>query len=192
MTVADDVILQVAFNSAEVKAQRLIGYENRLLLEEDFLEYLQDAGELGAGVSATALFELIPADESESIPTPIVGSVPEILGFGGAPEAGSAASGSISSGVAEVRVRYKRSGEDALEQRQVRVLLDDRRNTPTMKFRFASNIGQFAMSLRGSQYIGDYDSADLIAGLKSALPLDKEGAVSEAIEFATAAHAFTK
>lgn len=67
-TIAKDVKLQVEFNPAHVKAYRLIGYENRMLRTEDFKDDTKDAGELGAGHSVTAIYEIIPAGSKESIP----------------------------------------------------------------------------------------------------------------------------
>ncbi len=67
-TIAKDVKLQVEFNPVHVKAYRLIGYENRLLRDEDFKDDTKDAGELGAGHSVTALYEIIPASSIEDIP----------------------------------------------------------------------------------------------------------------------------
>jgi len=64
-TIAKDVKVQVEFNPAEVKAYRLIGYENRLLAAEDFNDDHKDAGELGAGHSVTALYEVVPAGASD-------------------------------------------------------------------------------------------------------------------------------
>lgn len=62
-TVAKDVKVQVAFNPELVKAYRLIGYENRVLANEDFEDDNEDAGEIGAGQNITALYEIIPAPE---------------------------------------------------------------------------------------------------------------------------------
>lgn len=67
-TIAKDVKLQVEFNPAHVKAYRLVGYENRLLRDEDFVDDTKDAGELGAGHTVTAIYEIIPADSKESFP----------------------------------------------------------------------------------------------------------------------------
>lgn len=67
-TIAKDVKLQIEFNPAHVKAYRLIGYENRLLRDEDFRDDTKDAGELGAGHSVTAIYEIIPANSKEEIP----------------------------------------------------------------------------------------------------------------------------
>jgi Ca-activated chloride channel family protein len=67
-TIAKDVKLQVEFNPAHVKAYRLVGYENRLLRTEDFKDDTKDAGELGAGHTVTAIYEIIPMNSKESIP----------------------------------------------------------------------------------------------------------------------------
>jgi Ca-activated chloride channel homolog len=67
-TIAKDVKIQVEFNPAHVKAYRLIGYENRLLNAEDFKDDTKDAGELGAGASVTAIYEIIPMNSKEEIP----------------------------------------------------------------------------------------------------------------------------
>ena len=61
MTIAKDVKIQVEFNPAAVAAYRLIGYENRILKNEDFNDDKKDAGEIGAGHSVTALYEIVPA-----------------------------------------------------------------------------------------------------------------------------------
>ena len=66
-TIAKDVKLQIEFNPAKVKSYRLIGYENRLLAAEDFNDDTKDAGELGAGHSVTALYEIVPADSNEPV-----------------------------------------------------------------------------------------------------------------------------
>ena len=68
LTVAKDVKIQVEFNPAQVKAYRLIGYENRRLRDEEFNDDQKDAGDLGAGHSVTALYEVILAGSEEPIP----------------------------------------------------------------------------------------------------------------------------
>ena len=68
LTVANDVKLQVEFNPARVKGYRLIGYENRRLRNEEFNDDTRDAGDLGAGHSVMALYEIIPADSDEPVP----------------------------------------------------------------------------------------------------------------------------
>ncbi len=70
-TVAKDVKVQVEFNSENVEAYRLIGYENRLLSEEDFEDDTEDAGEIGSGQNITALYEIIPTNNPnyDNVPT---------------------------------------------------------------------------------------------------------------------------
>jgi Ca-activated chloride channel family protein len=68
LTIAKDVKIQVEFNPAEVGAYRLIGYENRLLRREDFNDDTKDAGEIGAGHSVTALYELVPRGAAMRLP----------------------------------------------------------------------------------------------------------------------------
>lgn len=68
LTIAKDVKLQLEFNPAHVKGYRLIGYENRLLSDEDFNNDVKDAGDLGAGHSVTAIYEIIPAGSNEAVP----------------------------------------------------------------------------------------------------------------------------
>jgi Ca-activated chloride channel family protein len=70
-TVAKDVKLQIEFNPAQVVAYRLIGYENRLMAARDFNDDTKDGGELGAGHTVTALYELIPADVDDSPAQPL-------------------------------------------------------------------------------------------------------------------------
>ena len=70
VTIAKDVKIQVEFNPAQVSAYRLLGYENRMLRAEDFNDDTKDAGEIGAGHTVTALYELVPA--GQEIPTPAV------------------------------------------------------------------------------------------------------------------------
>ena len=67
-TIAKDVKLQLEFNPAKVKAYRLVGYENRLLKKEDFADDTKDAGEMGAGHTVTALYEIIPYGSDEVFP----------------------------------------------------------------------------------------------------------------------------
>ena len=67
ITIAKDVKIQIEFNPANVAAYRLIGYENRILAKEDFNDDTKDAGEIGAGHTVTALYEVIPA--GQPVPT---------------------------------------------------------------------------------------------------------------------------
>jgi Ca-activated chloride channel family protein len=68
VTIAKDVKIQVEFNPARIGAYRLIGYENRMLRAEDFRDDTKDAGEIGAGHTVTALYELVPAGKEGDLP----------------------------------------------------------------------------------------------------------------------------
>jgi len=187
MTVAADVKWRVSFNPEFIKGYRLLGYERLLLSEEEFFSEWTNAGELGAGLTTTALFELIPADSEEMLPTAAEGTIPDLPGMGGASGLGGAGglSGSTESpdGLIDVMVHYRRS--DEWQQRQlVRHLEpDDAQELPSVKFMFAAGMAEFAMRLRGSQYMPDYDPNLLVQQLELALPLDEQGAVEEAVFF---------
>ncbi len=68
-TIAKDVKIQIEFNPRYVKSYRLVGYENRKLENQDFNDDKKDAGDLGAGHTVTALYEIVPADSKEEIPS---------------------------------------------------------------------------------------------------------------------------
>ena len=67
VTVAKDVKLQVEFNPAKVAGYRLIGYENRVLRNEDFRNDAKDAGDMGSGHTCTALYEIVPVGEKVDV-----------------------------------------------------------------------------------------------------------------------------
>jgi Ca-activated chloride channel family protein len=144
MTVAKDVKIQVEFNPREVSAYRLIGYENRVLRSEDFNDDKKDAGDMGAGHSVTAFFEVIP-----------VGADVELAGVDRLryqtprQSSGSAASGEM----LNVKVRYKEpDGERSL---RIEHPVSDRGSAfeaASADFRFAAAVASFGMILRDSPY----------------------------------------
>jgi Ca-activated chloride channel family protein len=150
VTVAKDVKIQVDFNPAKVEAYRLLGYENRLLRPEDFNNDLKDAGEMGAGHTVTALFEIVP--RGGAVPGPSVDpSVFQAPATRSAPQAGS-----NSSDLLVLRLRYKLP--DAAESTRMDVPLPDRdvpfaRADPDV--RFAAAVAAFGMILKDSPYKGD-------------------------------------
>jgi len=146
-TIAKDVKLQVEFNPAKVKAYRLIGYENRMLKKEDFADDRKDAGELGAGHTVTALYEIIPYGSEEEIPSqkglkyqqtridPKAFKSKEIL---------------------TVNLRYK--APDANKSRLIRHPLVDRAvslDRASADFKFSAAVASFGMLLRESEFKGD-------------------------------------
>lgn len=170
LTVANDVKLQVEFNPLQVKGYRLIGYENRRLRDEEFNDDARDAGDLGAGHSVTALYEIIPADSDEPVP-----GVDPLRYQQIAPRSGV--------GVGEVltvKVRYKRPGES--ESRLLARTLTrpvPGGEGPSEAFRFASAVAEFGLALRDSPYKGgaSYDRAYDRA--HEALGTDEDGSRGE-------------
>ena len=151
LTVAKDVKLQVEFNPAQIKAYRLIGYENRRLRDEEFNDDEKAAGDLGAGHSVTALYEVIPAvsDEPLSDVAPINYQRTTVR-----PDA------SGSNEVLTVKLRYK-PPEGSESRLLTRVLAKPGGDAvPTQAFRFAPAGAEFGLLLRDSTYKGaaDYDS----------------------------------
>jgi Ca-activated chloride channel homolog len=187
MTVAADVKWRVSFNPEFIKGYRLLGYEGLLLSEEEFFSEWTNAGELGAGLTTTALFELIPADSEEALPPAAEGTIPDASGMGGGGGFGGAGGlpGSTESpdGLIDVTVHYRRS--DEWKQRQLIRHLEpeDAQELPSVKFMFAAGMAEFAMRLRGSQYMPAYDPNLLVDQLELALPLDEDGAVAQAVFF---------
>jgi Ca-activated chloride channel family protein len=144
VTVAKDVKIQVEFNPAKVAAYRLIGYENRMLAREDFKDDTKDAGEIGAGHTVTALYELIPP--GGDVPGPDV----DPLKY---QEEVRPASASKSSELMNVKLRFKRPDADV--SREAVFPVNDRNATSlTSNLGFASAVTQFAMLLRKSEFKG--------------------------------------
>ena len=114
-TIAKDVKIQVEFNPREVAAYRLIGYENRLLNHEDFNDDKKDAGEIGAGHSVTALYEIVPVGEKVD-----AADVDPLKYQRETRESGAAGSGELLT----VKVRYKEPDGDASQ------LLEPRAHEP--------------------------------------------------------------
>ncbi|HVE72518.1 MAG TPA: VWA domain-containing protein [Thermoanaerobaculia bacterium] len=140
LTVAKDVKIQVEFNPATVGAYRLIGYENRLLRAEDFNNDEKDAGEIGAGHSVTALYEIVPPGED------VQNGTVDPLKY----QTRSAAS---SGDVATVKLRYKAPDGDT-SKLMTRIVTDTL--TPASdNFRLASSVAQLGMLLRESPHKGE-------------------------------------
>ncbi len=147
-TIAKDVKIQVEFNPAEVKAYRLIGYENRMLANEDFEDDKKDAGELGAGHTVTAIYEIIPANSDEEIPQ--TGE----LKYQQTGLTKYASTGEIMT----LKLRYKPIQSDKS------ILIEQiiyKKNVLTLSktsdaFRFSASVAAFGMLLRGSKFIENY------------------------------------
>lgn len=166
-TIAKDVKLQVEFNPAKVKAYRLIGYENRLLKNEDFNNDKKDAGDLGSGHTVTALYEIIPVGvESEFFTIdPLKYQTTKID-----------PSAAKSKELMTVKFRYKHP-ESETSKLIVHPLVDNQvaLNQTMDNFRWSASVAAFGMLLRESEYVKNYTYSDVAALAESARGEDKEG-----------------
>ena len=146
-TIAKDVKIQVEFNPARVAGYRLIGYENRLLAKEDFNDDKKDAGEIGAGHTVTALYEIIPVGQVV-LGSPSVDS----LKYQRPEQDSSATSGELLT----VKLRYKAPDGDKSKLIEIPLTADaiPAFDAASEDFRFASAVAAFGMKLRGSPDAG--------------------------------------
>lgn len=168
LTIAKDVKIQVEFNPAKVQAYRLIGYENRLLRSEDFNDDTKDAGELGAGHSVTALYEILPTGATPDIELP---EVDELRYQQNLPEV-TTNSGDLMT----VKLRYKLPTGD-VSQLIEQPLLDQEISVESTSenFRFAASVATFGMLLRDSQYKGSANPELVLQLANGAKGEDEEG-----------------
>jgi Ca-activated chloride channel family protein len=154
-TVAKDVKLQIEFNPTTVQAYRLIGYENRLLQNEDFANDKKDAGEMGAGHSVTALYEIIPVGAKLDVE---LGKVAP-LRYQGA--AATPRTPGTTGELLFVNVRYKLPADSTSRLMQHAAI-----NTtaePSADLRFAMAVAGYGMLLRDSEYRGKLGWDDVLA-----------------------------
>ncbi len=171
--IAKDVKLQIEFNPVKVKAYRLIGYENRRLANEDFADDKKDAGELGAGHSVTALYEIIGADSQEKVPTagPLKYQMTTLK-----PQA------IAGNEVMTVKLRYKhpKGKKSKLLAKTLPDMAGELKHTSN-NFRFAAAVAQFGMLLRNSQHKGKSTFKDVLHLAKNAQGTDPFGYRTEFI-----------
>lgn len=183
--VAKDVKIQIEFNPAAVSEYRLIGYENRLLSREDFNDDSKDAGEMGAGQTVTAFYELIPRPASASAagPKAASGYLPpppsEPLEF---QRPVLVPSGDLLA----FRLRYKLPGDGREESRLISTRLDKESiygnlDAADDDFRFACAVIEFGMLLRGSPYRGSASWTTAMERARAAKGQDREGYRAEFI-----------
>ena len=161
-TIADDMKIQVVFNTALSKGYRLIGYDNRILENDEFDDDTVDAGDLGAGQSITAFYELIPVSSSENLDE-IDDDQYEFIDY------------SDVTSLATVRVRYKEIGEDESKLVENIVLESSITDTPSTNFLFASSVIEVTNILIDSQYKGDSELISALDRLENNLGVDFRG-----------------
>lgn len=187
MTIAKDVKIQVEFNPAQVGAYRLIGYEKRLLAKEDFNNDKKDAGEIGAGHTVTALYEVVPAGKEmppiamvdklkyatlAPQPNPKVAPVDEIL---------------------TLKLRYKEPESDT--SKLVEIPITDTGTTwekSSPDFRFAAAVAGYGMLLRDSPHHGQITWESVAEWAHEGLGADKSGYREEFLNLVKRAKTLTR
>jgi Ca-activated chloride channel family protein len=178
-TVAKDVKIQVEFNPARVQGYRLLGYEDRLLRDEDFKDDKKDAGDMGSGHSVTALYEVVPAGVTSDVAL----ETPDSLRYQKNPRPEEVEGGPE---LAFVKVRYKAPDGNTSEL-ITHPVVAGRAESPSVDFRFQSAVIEFGLLLRKSQYKGDATLSEVIATARGALGSDPDGYRSEFVRLAQAA-----
>lgn len=178
--VAKDVKLQVEFNPAFVNAYRLVGYETRLLNDEDFNDDTIDAGELGAGHTVTALYEIVPV----GIDMP-VGKVDK-LKYQQSKNDVSMPKFTDSKELLTVKLRYKKPDEDVSKKLEVPVLANVLNRNPSKNLKFAAAVAMFGQLLRDSDFKGDATYQKVITLAREGLDNDPNGYRREFIRLAEA------
>ncbi len=175
--VAKDVKLQVEFNPGKVQAYRLIGYESRLLNKEDFNDDTKDAGEMGAGHTVTALYEIVPV----GVKSNIVGSVDDLKYQKQPEQKGFQLTGSRE--LLTVKMRYKQPDGNTSKKLEVPVTESLLKSTSD-DFKFSAAVAMFGQLLRDSQFKGDATYDKVIALAEKGVGEDKEGYRREFIRLA--------
>jgi Ca-activated chloride channel family protein len=162
ITIAKDVKIQIEFNPAHASAYRLIGYENRLLAKEDFNDDKKDAGEIGAGHTVTALYEVIPPGKSTSTASvdplkyqPKKAPIEVASTDSGVPQ-GTKPEAAHSDELLTLKLRYKQPDGDTSQLIEVPVKDQGRKFTEASSdFAWAAAVASFGMLLRDSEYKGN-------------------------------------
>ena len=178
-TLASDVKIQVEFNPAVVAEYRLLGYENRLLAREDFDNDRVDAGEIGAGHSVTALYEIA------------------LIGSGGEASAplryapANAVADARSDEIALLRLRYKRPGEDSSQLIEQPIARSSLQAQPSANLGFAAAVAGYGELLRGGEHAGamGWDRVEQLA--VAARGEDRDGLRGEFLQLVGLARSLT-
>jgi len=182
LTIAKDVKIQIEFNPAQVQEYRLLGYVNRRLNNEDFANDRVDAGEIGAGHTVTALYEIALAGENGAWHSE-------------SRYQNKAASSELGNEVAIVRLRYKapNGNKSQLTEKVVSIdsLIDNIDNTSD-NFRFSAAVAGFGQLLRNDKYVVDFDFADSATLAATAKGQDRFGYRSELVQLIDLANSLTR
>ncbi len=169
LTIAKDVKIQIEFNPAVVAEYRLIGYENRMLAREDFNNDAVDAGEIGAGHTVTALYEL----------TPVGSKATRLPPLRYATDAKAKAAGNE---IAFLKLRYKQPDADQSELLEQVVVRPREIEAGSSQLQFAASVAAFGEALRGGKYLDGYDYAAIAALAQANLGPNPYGMNAEFVE----------
>lgn len=165
--VAKDVKVLVDFNPNIVKSYRLIGYENRMLANEDFDNDKKDAGDMGSGHTVTAIYELVTASSKKQIQNTSTKS-----------EYTKSTSTGDTENYLTVKFRYKNPQDTVSQLVEKKVNKSTFTEKPSSDFILASSVASFGMLLRGSKYAGDATYDSVLEHLKD-IPSDPNGYVND-------------
>lgn len=187
-TVAKDVKLQIEFNPTKVQAYRLVGYETRLLNKEDFNDDTKDAGEMGAGHTVTAFYEVI----SIGVKSNLIGNVDPLKYQ---KETNISTQKIFTSDkypdLLTVKLRYKQPNSDQSQKIEV-PLIDDKGDNVSDDFRFASAVAMFGQIIKDSQYKGEGSYNKAIALAQKGYGEDKQGYRREFVRLMQTAQGLAK
>jgi secreted protein with Ig-like and vWFA domain len=184
VTIAKDVKIQVEFNPRQVAGYRLIGYENRMLRTEDFNDDTKDAGEIGAGHTVTALYEVVPA--GKPIATPPVDGLKYQQQASAQSSDNVHADGEASDASGEMltlKMRYKQPEGDT--SRKLEWAVTDHGKVfaaAASDFQFAAAVAGFGLVLRDSQHKGNLTLAAVLELAQSAQGEDEHGYRAEFLD----------
>jgi len=177
ITVAKDVKLQLEFNSSTVGAYRLIGYENRVLAAKDFDDDSKDAGEIGAGHTVTALYEIVPkaAWLTQAGLDPEKFDIVEKLSENG--ESKVAADGRLFT----VKLRHKLPDAETSERSVDYAAMNSEAqlSDSNVDFRFAAAVASFGMQIRDSKFRGSWTLQNVLSIADASLSTDRNGERTE-------------
>jgi len=153
LTIAKDVKIQIEFNPARVSEYRLIGYENRMLNEEDFTNDKVDAGEIGAGHRVTALYEIsLTGSNGQRLPS---------RRYQSGAETNESTEVAFNSELAHLRIRYKLPNENVSKLIESPVMESGINARGSDSFKFAASVAAFGQKLRGGTYLEDFSYDDI-------------------------------
>lgn len=180
VTIAKDVKIQIEFNPAQVSSYRLIGYEKRMFAAEDFNNDRKDAGEIGAGHTVTALYEIVPAGMESGIARLPVDEL-KYQKRPARPSAPATLAGN-SREMLTLKLRYKKpDGEKSLLREYTLMDQGKKFEQASSDFRFAAAVASFGMILKDSEYKGRANFGSVLEIAREAKGSDAEGYRAEFI-----------